>query len=240
MTIFASIFCAFMWNCTGVSAYSLESTLVRVIAWCRQTTSHIWAIVDQYFCCRMASLGGNELNVHPHGVSESSVVHCINPDHTASYWSNALTLMRSDGTLTKIFCVVILLKIFFYTIFDQKFVTRQNMQPIRKIMYVIDSIMLTTPCIYSIANTNSVNNYIRNAIDRFGWLVCLFLLYQTQTEPLVEVENIHALHETRHRNKHYKSFSVYVFVKLVHKYKHRSIDNPRNRLFCEFTVKGER
>ena len=147
--------------------------------------------------------------------------------------------------LNHLFCfvyavLILLKKIRYYTIFGQKFVMRENMQPIRKIISVFDSIILTTPCIYSIANTNSVNNYIRNAIDRFGWLVCLFLLYQTQTEPLVEVENVHALNETRHRNKHYKSFSVYVFVKLVHKYKHGSIDNPRNRLFCEFTVKGER
>ena len=37
-----------------------KSTLVQVMAWCRQATSHYWANVDPVFCCYMASLGPNE------------------------------------------------------------------------------------------------------------------------------------------------------------------------------------
>ena len=38
-----------------------KSTLVQVLAWCHQATSHTWANVDPDLCHQMASLGLNEL-----------------------------------------------------------------------------------------------------------------------------------------------------------------------------------
>ena len=41
-----------------------QSTLVQVMAWCRQATSHYtWANVDPDLCRHMVSLGHNELNM---------------------------------------------------------------------------------------------------------------------------------------------------------------------------------
>ena len=40
------------------------STLVQVMAWCCQATSHYWANVDPDLCCHMASLGHNELYIY--------------------------------------------------------------------------------------------------------------------------------------------------------------------------------
>ena len=45
-----------------------QSTLVQVMAWCHQATSHYltvtWANVDPDLCCHMAPLGHNELKSH--------------------------------------------------------------------------------------------------------------------------------------------------------------------------------
>ena len=43
-----------------------QSTLVQVMAWCRQATSQYstWADVDPDFCRHMASLGHNELKIN--------------------------------------------------------------------------------------------------------------------------------------------------------------------------------
>ena len=38
-----------------------KSTLVQVLAWCNQATSHTWANVHPDLCHQMASLGLNEL-----------------------------------------------------------------------------------------------------------------------------------------------------------------------------------
>ena len=40
-----------------------KSTLVQVMAWCRQTTSHFWTSVNQDLQRHMASLGPNELRL---------------------------------------------------------------------------------------------------------------------------------------------------------------------------------
>ena len=38
-----------------------KSTLVQIVAWCRQAPSHCLSQVDPDLCCHMASLGVNEL-----------------------------------------------------------------------------------------------------------------------------------------------------------------------------------
>ena len=40
-----------------------QSTLVQVMAWCRQAKSHTWANVDPDLCHHMASLSHNKLNM---------------------------------------------------------------------------------------------------------------------------------------------------------------------------------
>ena len=57
-----------LWNCPNMNIIWLhddQSTLVKVMAWCRQATSHYstWANVDQDLCCHMVSLGHNELRL---------------------------------------------------------------------------------------------------------------------------------------------------------------------------------
>ena len=49
-----------------------KSTLVQVLAWCHQATSHTWANVDPDLCHQMASLGLNELKKD--GIIETSPV----------------------------------------------------------------------------------------------------------------------------------------------------------------------
>ena len=51
---------ALMWMPLGLT--DDKSTLVQVIAWCRQATSITWGNVDPDLCCHMVSLGHNELN----------------------------------------------------------------------------------------------------------------------------------------------------------------------------------
>ena len=51
--------------CTGMGISDCMSTLVQVMAWCRQAQqAFIWAILDQYPCHHMASLRGNEFEVN--------------------------------------------------------------------------------------------------------------------------------------------------------------------------------
>ena len=54
----------FLSNCTGMNANNLKSTLVQVMAWCRQTPSHYLNRCYQYLCHYKESLGRNQLNTN--------------------------------------------------------------------------------------------------------------------------------------------------------------------------------
>ena len=55
-----------------------KSTLVQVMAWCHQATSHYLCNVDPNVCCHMASLGHNELNLNTNT--------CTLKDHLRIQW----------------------------------------------------------------------------------------------------------------------------------------------------------
>ena len=79
-----------------------KSTLVQVMAWCRQAASHTWANVDPDLCRQMASLGLNELilnerhhaattlNIFVRHSSFCPLIHGIL--HTPSLFTALLTL----------------------------------------------------------------------------------------------------------------------------------------------------
>ena len=56
-----------LWNWTGIDANNLQSTLVQVMAWCHQATSHYRSpCFDKYICYHTVSLGCNEFNIWLH------------------------------------------------------------------------------------------------------------------------------------------------------------------------------
>ena len=59
---FVSISCAFLWNCTGMDASNLNSTLIQLMLSAVRQQAITCTNVKPDICCYMASLGHNELN----------------------------------------------------------------------------------------------------------------------------------------------------------------------------------
>ena len=83
-----NIWQCFLQNCTGMDANNIMSTLVQVMAWCRQAPSHY---LSHCWPISLSSLlQGNELTVGPLGLNlfryTLSWSHTESWQHTCSWW----------------------------------------------------------------------------------------------------------------------------------------------------------